>query len=79
MIEYTSAKAMAEWCKGNIPASDSVVLGSNPGSAAKKRTKHLLRSFFIQSEGLVCNLTAGEYGIAAGVWHHALACIYPSD
>ena len=45
----------------------------------KKRTKHLLRSFFIQSEGLVCNLTAGEYVIAAGVWHHALACIYPSD
>ena len=36
MLKYTSAKAMAEWCKGNIPASDSVVLGSNPGSAAKE-------------------------------------------
>ena len=36
MIEYTGVKAMAEWCKGNIPASDSVVLGSNPGSAAKE-------------------------------------------
>ena len=38
-----------------------------PSSAAKKRTKRMLRSFFIQSEGLVCNLTAGEYGIAVGV------------
>ena len=36
----------------------------------------MLRSFFIQSEGLVCNLTAGEYGIAVGVWHHAPACIF---
>ena len=36
MLKYTSAKAMAEWCKGNIPASDSVVLGSNPGSAANE-------------------------------------------
>ena len=25
--------------------------------------------FSIQSEGLVWNLTAGEYGIAVGVWH----------
>ena len=31
--------------------------------------------FSIQSEGLACNLTAGEYVIAEGVWHHALACI----
>ena len=31
---------------------------------------------FIQSKGLVCNLTAGEYGIAVGVWHHAPACIF---
>ena len=36
----------------------------------------MLRSFFIQSEGLVCNLTAGEYGIAVGVWYHAPACIF---
>ena len=36
----------------------------------------MLRSFFIQSEGLVCNLTAGEYVIAVGVWHHAPACIF---
>ena len=31
--------------------------------------------FSIQSEGLACNLTAGEYVIAEGVWHHASACI----
>ena len=34
-----------------------------------------LRKVAIQSEGLACNLTAGEYVIAEGVWHHALACI----
>ena len=31
--------------------------------------------FSIQSEGLACNLTAGEYVIAEGVWHHSSACI----
>ena len=31
--------------------------------------------FSIQSEGLACNLTAGEYVIAEGVWHHASAYI----
>ena len=31
--------------------------------------------FSIQSEGLAWNLTAGEHDIAAGVWHHAPACI----
>ena len=51
----------------------------NPSAPAKKRTKQSLRSFFIQSEGLVWNLTAGEYVIAVGVWHHAIACIFPSD
>ena len=34
---------------------------------------------FIQSEGLVCNHDAVVYVIAAGVWHHASACIFPSD
>ena len=32
--------------------------------------------FSIQSKGLACNLTAGEYVIAEGVWHHASACIF---
>ena len=41
------------------------------------RKKHLRKQvlFSIQSEGLACNLTAGEYVIAEGVWHHASACI----
>ena len=39
----------------------------------KSKSKDLL--FSIRSEGSECNLTAGEYVIAAGVWHHALACI----
>ena len=43
----------------------------------KSKSRDLL--FSIQSEGLACNLTAGEYVIAEGVWHHASACISPSD
>ena len=39
----------------------------------KSKSRDLL--FSIQSEGLTCNLTAGEYVIAEGVWHHASACI----
>ena len=42
-------------------------------STEKSKSKDLL--FSIQSEGLACNLTAGEYVIAEGVWHHASACI----
>ena len=48
---------------------------SSPSAPAKKIDKFRLVDFFIQSEGLVCNLTAGEYVIAEGVWHHASACI----
>ena len=47
---------------------------SNRGSQEKSKSKDLL--FSIQSEGLACNLTAGEYVIAEGVWHHASACIF---
>ena len=47
------------------------------GSQEKSKSRDLL--FSIQSEGLACNLTAGEYVIAEGVWHHASACISPSD
>ena len=43
------------------------------GSQEKSKLRDLL--FSIQSEGLACNLTAGEYVIAEGVWHHASACI----
>ena len=43
-------------------------------NSEKSKSRDLL--FSIQSEGLACNLTAGEYVIAEGVWHHALACIF---
>ena len=54
-------------------------VGPNPATPARK--KHLRKQvlFSIQSEGLVCNHDAVVYGIAAGVWHHASACIRPSD
>ena len=45
-----------------------------PEAPEKSKSKDLL--FSIQSEGLACNLTAGEYVIAEGVWHHASACIF---
>jgi len=45
----------------------------NRGSQEKRPFSNGL--FSIQSEGLACNLTAGEYVIAEGVWHHASACI----
>ena len=51
------------------------VVGSSPTGGAKKKASRKTCFFSIQSEGLACNLTAGEYVIAEGVWHHALACI----
>ena len=49
------------------------VRGSSPFASTKKRTKQSLRSFFIQSEGLVCNQRARAlYGIAKSrTWHRA--------
>ena len=58
---------------------NQVVAGSSPAGGAKKKASRKTCFFSIQSEGLACNLTAGEYVIAEGVWHHALACIFPSD
>jgi len=37
---------------------EALVSMSSPCAPAKKRTKQSLRSFFIQSEGLVCNQRA---------------------
>ena len=49
MIEYTSVKNLAELCNGSTADSDSVRLGSNPGSAAKENRPSLagLFSFFV--------------------------------
>ena len=59
----------------NRPASraGSRWFKSNRGSQKIRQSSDCL--IFIQSEGLACNLTAGEYVIAEGVWHHASACI----
>ena len=64
---------LAELCKGSTADSDSVCLGSNPSSAAKKidNLRQKVVDFFIQSEGLVCNrreayvirLRSKRYGI----------------
>ena len=49
--------------------------GSSPSTGTKEKRPFSNGLFFIQSEGLACNLTVGEYAIAEGVWHHAPACI----
>ena len=59
--QYRCAVCMSHWFEPSL------------GSQEKRPFSNGL--FSIQSEGLVCNLTAGEYVIAEGVWHHASACI----
>ena len=49
--------------------------GSSPSTGTKKKRPFSNGLFSIQPEGLACNITAGEYVIAEGVWHHASACI----
>ena len=57
---------------------DSRIRRSESGHPSQKKARESVL-FSIQSEGLVCNHDAVVYGIAAGVWHHASACIRPSD
>ena len=52
-----------------------VVQSSKLLGQLKEKDRFRTVFFSIQSEGLACNLTAGEYVIAEGVWHHASACI----
>ena len=47
----------------------------SPSSGSQEKRPFSNGLFSIQSEGLACNLTVGEYVIAEGVWHHASACI----
>ena len=54
---------------------NQVVAGSSPAGGSQEKRPFSNGLFSIQSEGLACNLTAGEYVIAEGVWHHASACI----
>jgi hypothetical protein len=53
----------------------NVVVRFKPGRGSQEKRPFSNGLFSIQSEGLACNLTAGEYVIAEGVWHHASACI----
>ena len=48
---------------------------NEPSRGSQEKRSFSNGLFSIQSEGLACNLTAGEYVIAEGVWHHASACI----
>ncbi len=43
----TRPEYIAELCKGSTTVSDSVCLGSNPSSAAKKILVHWNEDFFI--------------------------------
>ena len=53
----------------------NVVVRFKLGRGSQEKRPFSNGLFSIQSEGLACNLTAGEYVIAEGVWHHASACI----
>ena len=52
VVYYSSVKNLAELCKGSTADSDSVCLGSNPSSAAKKSDKFRLVGFFYPSRRL---------------------------
>ena len=54
------------------------VAGSNPPAPAKKRTKRRFVLFLSNPKDWYV-ITRRVYGIAACVWHHAPACICPSD
>ena len=56
---------VAELCNGSTADSDSVCLGSNPSSAAKKTDKLQLVGFFIRCENNGISSTVG--------------CIFPND
>ena len=78
MLYNNICSDFAELCKGSTADSDSVCLGSNPSSAAKKRqvSTETCR-FFIQSEGLVCNRRQA-YVISEAVCYHR-RCISSLD
>ena len=75
---HDCATCCAERClrsKLAVERSETVSHGSNPAGVTQEKRPFSNGLFSIQSEGLACNLTAGEYVIAEGVWHHASACI----
>ena len=65
----------AEMLYNGIRIFSTANLGSEPSRGSQEKRPFSNGLFSIQSEGLACNLTAGEYVIAEGVWHHASACI----
>ena len=70
---------LAELCKGSTADSDSVCLGSNPSSAAKKFDKFRLVEFFYPSRRLGISSPHKVRCISSAlraVSHHALACIF---
>ena len=71
--------ALALWVTPFEKTIIDCFLCTNPAGGSQEKRPFSNGLFSIQSEGLACNLTAGEYVIAEGVWHHASACISPSD
>ena len=72
--------AIAELCKGSTTDSDSVGLGSNPSSAAKKKSSEHIRGFFylltltinlfhyIKKEGNAFLFYVSSFSIKVHIW-----------
>ena len=66
-------------CKGSTADSDSVCLGSNPSTAAKKERSICFVLFLSNPKDWYgINAPRALYGIRrkATAWHHAIACIF---
>ena len=67
-------EAVAKACARDeltVRCHKSASIGFEPRNPLQEKRPFSNGLFSIQSEGLACNLTAGEYVIAEGVWHHA--------
>ena len=69
-VTIVKRKSKAELCNGSTADSDSVRLGSNPGSAAKKSSFFGTRIFLSKPQAWYIISPFGA------VSHHAPACIY---
>ena len=68
MIQYSGTENIAVLCKGSTADSDSVCLGSNPSTAAKKRQVLTCR-FLSIAKAMVYHHAAHVYLITEGAYH----------
>ena len=74
-IPFSADEARIGFCRPVRSLPLAAKFGSESAMVRQEKSTAQAVLFSIQSEGLAWNLTAGEHDIAAGVWHHAPACI----